>query len=131
MPRKGTAYPIDAEWRRRVEARMAEKEWTRAELARQVKCSRSAITELFDEAQKQSSLVPAVHRVLGWDPPAPIFFSPDAQEVQSLYEMLPAFDRGEFVGWLRERAAQRAREAAATTALSTKSEKKPTRRNAK
>lgn len=131
MPRKGTAYPIDSEWRRRVEAGMAEKKWSRAELARQVRCSRSAITELFDEAQKQSSLVPHVHRALGWDPPAPIFFSPDAQEVQTLYEMLPAFDRGEFVGWLRERAAQRARETAASTASSLKPEKKPTKRNAK
>lgn len=122
MPRKGTAYPIDDEWRRRVEQRMAELAIpSRAELARRVKCSRAAITELFDEEQRQSTLVPDVHKALGWPPPSPLFLAQDAQELLALYNELSDFDRGEHIGGLRAKVAQkRAEAAAAASAKKTK-----------
>jgi hypothetical protein len=78
-----------------VKAKLLEIPMTEKELAVAVKCAQSTMHDLLNSAEaKHSSLVPAVHRVLGWDPPAdpeaaPPIFSPDALEMAGLFDRLP------------------------------------------
>lgn len=128
MPRKGSAYAIDAEWRARVEARLVEMSISRAELARRAKCSRASITELLDKDSKQSTLVPDVHRALEWPPPAPLVLAPDTLEVVAIYEALSDFDRGEMLGRLRAKAISDAEKVEAAMGVQSAPRKKPARK---
>lgn len=77
---------------------------TRAALARKLKCGRSSITEMLGpedaharakwERSGQSTLVPAVHKALGWDPPPPLVLAQDTQELLAIFESLSEKDRG-------------------------------------
>ncbi len=62
----GSAYPITDEWRAKVRARLDELKMSQAELARRVGCTPAAITNVLRD-NKQTSLLPKIHRVLGWD----------------------------------------------------------------
>jgi transcriptional regulator with XRE-family HTH domain len=68
MPQRGQAIPVDDAWRTEVEKRLTERRWSRADLAREVKCSRSSITHLLNGEANQSPLVPKIERVLGMAP---------------------------------------------------------------
>jgi hypothetical protein len=65
------------------------------DLAAAVKCGQSTMHDLLNSPEaKHSSLVPAIHRRLGWNPPAapeadPVIFSPDALEMAGMYDRLP------------------------------------------
>jgi len=65
----GAHYPIDAVWKARVEARLAELGWNRSELARKIRATPSGITVMLRPKTTQSRLVPAVHRAFDWNPP--------------------------------------------------------------
>lgn len=95
MPKPGVAYPIDSDWRKRVLVRMGEKGIkNKNQLAILAKCSRSAITEIFDPECQRSMLVPSIHKVLGWDPPpgSPLM-SADEEEMLKVMRALPPEDR--------------------------------------
>jgi lambda repressor-like predicted transcriptional regulator len=94
VPRKGPAYPIDKEWRDRVNAELATRGWSRAELARQAGCSRTSITEALDTGSTQSTLVPSIHKALSWDPPMMPLLSPDAEEIVGIMARLDPQQRG-------------------------------------
>jgi hypothetical protein len=64
MPRKGPAYLITPDWRKAVLERMVAKGWNKAELARQLGCSRTAVTDMLTDGQT-STLVPEVEKSLG------------------------------------------------------------------
>ena len=68
MPQTGQAIPIDDAWREEVEARLKAKGWSRAELAREAKCSRTSITQLLNGAHDQSPIVPRIEAKLGMTP---------------------------------------------------------------
>jgi hypothetical protein len=78
-PPRGAAHPIDAVWRARVDERLAELGMNRSDLARKIGASTAAVAILMGPRTKQSRLVPAIHRVLGWRLPSP---SPES-DVQS------------------------------------------------
>lgn len=93
MPRKGQAYPIDNEWRRRVVERLAEMKIKRAELCRRAKISPAALSEALSAESNQTTLAPAIHRALGWDPPRPILLSNDTEEIIRIVGRLDAEGR--------------------------------------
>lgn len=68
---------------------MDELKISRADLARRLKVSKSAITTLFSPETKQSRLVPAVHRIL--KSPLPSVVGSESQTIDSItqnYELL-------------------------------------------
>lgn len=106
MPRKGSAYPIDDDWRRRVTDRIKEMEISQNELARLAKVSKASLSEALSKTSKQSTCVPAIHRALGWPPPMPLVIAPDAAELLFLYDALSDFARGELIAELRARTGK-------------------------
>lgn len=94
-PRRGPGYAVLPKWQADVKTRLAELGMTVKDLAAAVKCGQSTMHDTLNNPDaKHSSLVPAIHRVLKWNPPSapeadPIIFSPDALEMAGLYERLP------------------------------------------
>lgn len=107
MPREGTAYRIDDDWRERVEARLKALEMSRAQLAREAGCPRSLITELLETDREktrrhQTTYLPEIHDALGWDPPQPPLPSKDAGELQYLWERLDETGRERLIANARK-----------------------------
>lgn len=95
MPRKkGTTYVVDAAWRKRVEGRLAELGWRRADLARESGCSRSTISEVLNGDTNELMRLPEIHKVLGFEPPMPPMLSKDAGELMYLWERLDDVEKG-------------------------------------
>lgn len=95
MPRQsGATYVVDDAWRKRVEARLAEKHWKRADLAREAKCSRSTISELLNGDTNECAKLAEIHKALGWDPPLPPILSNDASELFGIWDRLDEFEKG-------------------------------------
>jgi lambda repressor-like predicted transcriptional regulator len=73
MPRQrrpsGPAWTVDETWKDDVRAAMRSKGISRADLARQIGVSPSAITVLFRPETKQTRLKPLIHRALGFVAP--------------------------------------------------------------
>ena len=114
MPKKGPAIPTSKEWKDRVRARIDELGISQNELARRAKIRQSSLSAALAADSVQTTVMPEIHKALGWDPP-PTQFSPDAMELLALYEQLAERDQGELIGELREKlraaraAAQRGR----------------------
>lgn len=95
MPRnKGTSYVVDDDWRKRVEARLVEKKWTRADLHRESRVGKSTISDLLNGKTNECVGLPSIHRALGWDPPLPPILSDDASELFGIWDRLNEFERG-------------------------------------
>lgn len=77
-----------------------------AELARRAKVSKTSITDALATDAKQTTVMPQIHKALGWEPP-PTTFSPDQFEALALYSDLSDFDRGEMLEKLRQKVEQR------------------------
>lgn len=86
--RQGPAHPVSAEWKRSVRARIQELGIEQNELARRVGCAQSSLATLLGPIAKQSSIVPAIHKALGWPPPG-VPVGPDAAELLDLFVQLP------------------------------------------
>jgi lambda repressor-like predicted transcriptional regulator len=73
MPRQrrptGPAWTVDDTWKDDVRVAMRKKGISRADLARQLGVSPSAITVLFRPETKQTRLKPGIHRILGFVAP--------------------------------------------------------------
>ena len=95
MPRnKGTSYVVDPDWRKRVELRLVEKKWTRADLARESRVGKSTISDLLNGKTNECVGLPKIHKALGWDPPLPPILSNDASELFGIWDRLNDFERG-------------------------------------
>ena len=88
MPRSGLTYPIDDDWRARVEAAMNDKGLKPAQLARLMGCNRSVVADLLSGDAVVSTYVPDVHKALGWSPPVSPLLSTDEQELIKVYRAL-------------------------------------------
>jgi hypothetical protein len=99
MPRKGQAFPVDDDLRRRVLLHLKNEGRSKSWLSKELKLSsRSLINELLelDPSKKrvhQTTLLPEIHKVLGWPPPkmpsAPEDLAPDVvSDIVYLYERL-------------------------------------------
>lgn len=107
MPKAGRTYEIDDAWRSRVTAEMADQGLGRSELARRLgaiigKTSKSAITELLEGKtnsrgervkQSKSTLVAAIHQVLGWAPPPTLTLTDDELALLDVYRALSVEDQ--------------------------------------
>ena len=96
MSRKaGTSYPVDDAWRKRVEKRLSEKNWTRADLAREAAISKSTVTELLNGTVNSSVDLPRIHRALDleWSA-AHSVVSDELGQLISMWEGLDEFGRG-------------------------------------
>ena len=99
MPRKdsrrrGPAYPVKTQWQEDVRARLKTLGLTRKDLAKRIGAAQSTIqVTLTSPDARHSSLVPAIHAAIGWDPPpdpqSPPMPSQDAIEMAHLYDKLP------------------------------------------
>lgn len=95
MARKsGVAYRVDDDWRNRAEAELARKGWTRADLARNSRLSKSTITGLLNGTQNECLDLPKIHNAFGWDPPLPPILSQDASELIGIWDRLSEFEKG-------------------------------------
>ena len=65
----GPFYVVDNVWKAEVQALMEKKGISQAEMARRIGASPGSLVLLFKPATVQSRLVPAIHKVLGLDPP--------------------------------------------------------------
>jgi transcriptional regulator with XRE-family HTH domain len=92
--RKGTTYVVDDAWRKRVETRLSEKGWRRADLAREARVSKSTITELLNGTTNECVRLSSIHSALGWDAPLPPILSNDASELFGIWDRLNEFEKG-------------------------------------
>lgn len=88
MPRAGTAYHIDDDWRARTEQRLKGLGWSRADLAKAAKCPRSLVTELLNGKRNHTTFLPEIHRALGWPPPQSPLPEKDASELSYIWARL-------------------------------------------
>ncbi len=96
MPRKGPAYAITEEWRSSVMTRIVEMKISQNELARRAKISKASLSDALDKDSIQTTVMPAIHKALGWDPP-PTGFAPDALELLALYTQMSERDQGALI----------------------------------
>lgn len=92
--KKGTSYVVDDAWRKRVEDRLAERGWKRADLVRESHVSKSTISDLLNGRTNECVGLAQIHRALGWDPPLPPILSNDASELFAIWDRLNEFERG-------------------------------------
>jgi transcriptional regulator with XRE-family HTH domain len=102
MPRKGSAYPITKEWRTAVVAGFKAKGLSQNQFADLAKVSKASLSEALNPESKQSTLVPAIHKALGWPPPMPLVLTPEKHTLLAIYDRIPERDQGA----LLERAKQ-------------------------
>jgi hypothetical protein len=74
MPRKGPAYPITPQWQGWVRDRIEEMKKTgdiKADLdiASRAGIAKSSLSGALKEGAVQSTVMPQIHKVLGWPPP--------------------------------------------------------------
>lgn len=67
---RGRYVSVDDVWKADIRALLEKKGVSQAELARRIGASPGSIVLLFKPQTVQSRLVPAIHKVLGLDPPA-------------------------------------------------------------
>jgi transcriptional regulator with XRE-family HTH domain len=94
MPRSGQAYPFDQAWVDRLLARLKEKGWTKADLAREVGAGRSVVWNIVNLKVRQSPYIPDIHMAVGWTPPAPLVADEDTEEIVSVWNQLNEHSRG-------------------------------------
>jgi hypothetical protein len=67
-------------------------------LAKKIRCAQSSMSDALAPTAKHSTLVPAIHRALGWDPPPRLAAptndpvpipSADALEMAGMFDRLP------------------------------------------
>lgn len=90
---RGPAYPVTADWCEAVKTEVKRRKWTLKELAKRVGCSGATMTNTLNGKSKQSDLVPAIHKHLGWpSPPLPVSVLRDTfrSEVEEILAKLPA-----------------------------------------
>jgi transcriptional regulator with XRE-family HTH domain len=108
-PRKGQpAYAISDDWQDRVRDRIAEMGISQNELARRAHISKSALSEALMSGAVETTVMPEIHKALGWPMPQ-IVLHPDRLELLALYEEMSEFDKGASLERLRSQSAMRKR----------------------
>lgn len=93
MPRKGTAYPINEEWRSLVSAGIRKMGISRSEFCRRAGISKAALSEALSPESQQTSLAPTINKVLGLPPPRSMTLAPDIEEVLRVVARMDPRDR--------------------------------------
>lgn len=105
MPRPGPAYPITKEWKGWVRDRIEELKRrgeirSQNDLAAKAGIAKSSLSEALSEESVQSTVMPDIHRALGWPPP---LMCPPVHILQLVeyYESLSPFEQGQQLEKLR------------------------------
>ena len=98
MPRSGPTHHVDDTWRERVQRELTKRGWERQDLAEDVGCSPSVITDLLNGKKNQSPYVPDIHASLGWNPPNPPLLPEDQEEMLRIYQQLDAASKERLKG---------------------------------
>lgn len=99
-------YPVTERWRALVRARISEMEISQAELARRIGHTPASVTNILRD-NRSSSLIPDIHRVLGWPPPplpedvVPTEGTRDVKEFAAIGRQLPDDLRASTLAYLR------------------------------
>jgi len=103
---RGLGYPITPKWQADVKVAIKGLGMTPKDFAKKIPCSQSTLHDTLNSPDaKHSSLVPKIHSLLGWDPPAtpqatPQILSPDALEAAGMFDLLPEDVRRTFKAYL-------------------------------
>ena len=110
MPREGPAYPITKEWQQWVRERIDEMKSrgelrSQNELAARVGISKSSLSEALSEDAVQTTVMPEIHKALGWPPPllAPPVY---VLELVAVFTRLPEMEQGRWLEMLRQEAVR-------------------------
>lgn len=100
----GPQYPIDAAWKRRLQAALDEKYGNASELAREISCTPANISHILKPATKNTSLKPRIHKALGWSMEGmAVIGHAWADEAVDALAALPDEEREAFIALLRTR----------------------------
>jgi hypothetical protein len=85
---------VKTQWQEDVRKRLDAIGMTRKDLARKIGAAQSSVQDvLTSHDARHSSLVPAIHSAIGWDPPpdpqSPPLPTPEAIELAHLFDRLP------------------------------------------
>jgi transcriptional regulator with XRE-family HTH domain len=95
MARKeGSGRIVDDTWRERVETRLVELKWTRADLARAARLGKSTVSDLLNGKTNECVDLERIHSALGWDPPLGPILSSNASELFAMWNRLDSFEQG-------------------------------------
>lgn len=92
---------VDRTWRVAVIARLAELDWSRADLARESRVAKSTITTLLDGTTNYCDRIPQIHKALGWPANTPTEGDDAANQIVGMLQSLTDFERGEVLGRVR------------------------------
>jgi lambda repressor-like predicted transcriptional regulator len=106
MPRKGPAYPITEDWQDWVRARIKElkkagEARSQNEIAEMAGIAKSSLSEALSKSAVQTTVMPEIHKALGWPPPLlcpPLYILALVQ----LFEQLDERTQGEWLERLRQ-----------------------------
>lgn len=106
MPRKGPAYPITEEWQGWVRTRIEEMKKagevrSQNELATLAGISKASLSEALAEGAVQTTVMPQIHKALGWPPPLlapPVYLL----RLVEAFEQLSDFEQGRWIEQLRQ-----------------------------
>lgn len=93
MPRKGASFPITDEWRAAVARELRVRKMRQQDLANAIGCSQPTLSHLLSGVATSSSLVPQIHKALGWAPPRADVPSGDVGELLKIWDRLTELDR--------------------------------------
>lgn len=106
MPRKGPAYPITEDWQEWVRARIDEMKRigelrSQNELALRAGISKSSLSEALAADAVQTTVMPQIHKALGW--PKPLMTPPNhILRLVEYFETLSEFEQGRQLERLRQ-----------------------------
>lgn len=113
MPRSGPAYPITKEWQGWVRSRIEEMKKTgelrsQNELAERAGISKASLSEALTEGAVQSTVMPQIHKALGW--PKPLLAPPIyVLELVESFSQLPQLEQGRILEQMRQAVQQERR----------------------
>lgn len=92
---RGPGYPVLPKWQADVKLAIEKMGLDPKAFAKMIPCAQSTLHDMLNLPDaKHSSLVPRIHVLLGWPPPAtpqatPQILSPDALEAAGMFDLLP------------------------------------------
>lgn len=112
MPREGPAYPITSDWQKWVRDRIEEMKRNKEvrsqnEVAAKAGIAKSSLSEALSEEAVWTTVMPEIHKALGWPPP---LMTPPVYILQLVqyFMQLPEIEQGQWLERFKQ-AVERAK----------------------